>query len=153
MQWHRTENHTAVLKARSVAQFRKVLKTKDLYPNLEYLQSTSVQKRRDHLPTRVVDKQLLHATREAKLEAGKTIRLEELLERCESDFLSIDEWRIDPTNQSFVTAVKYQGENKALKYVFRLVRDRKTNVYLLDFVTTGIVEETNIRGFKKIKET
>lgn len=41
--------------------------------------------------TRVVDKQLLHVTREAKLEAGKTISLEELLERCESDLLSIDE--------------------------------------------------------------
>lgn len=104
-------------------------------------------------PTKVVNKQLLLATREAKLEAWKTISLEELLERYESDLLSIDEWRIDPTNQSFVTAVKYQGENKALKYVFRLVRDRKTNVYLLDFVTTGIVRMKNISQYEKIKET
>lgn len=49
VQWLRTEYNTAVLKARSAVQFKEALKTKDLYPNLEYLQSTSVQKRRDHL--------------------------------------------------------------------------------------------------------
>ena len=38
-----------VIKARSAVQFKEAIKTKDLYPNLEYLQSTSVQKRRDHL--------------------------------------------------------------------------------------------------------
>lgn len=40
-----------------------------------------------------------------------------------------------------------------MKYVFRLVRDRKTNVYLLDFVTTGVVEKFNLKELEKIKET
>lgn len=61
--------------------------------------------------------------------------------------------RIDPTNQSFVTAVKFQEENKALKFVFRLVKDRKTNVYFLDFVTTGIVEKFNLKELDKARET
>lgn len=49
VQWLRTEYNTAVLKARSAVQFKEALKTKDLYPNLEYLQSSSVHKRQDHL--------------------------------------------------------------------------------------------------------
>lgn len=49
VQWFRTEYNTAILKARSAVQFKEALKTKEFYPNLEYLQSTSVQKRRDHL--------------------------------------------------------------------------------------------------------
>ena len=49
VQWLRTEYNSAVLKARSAVQFKEALKTKDLYPNLEYLQSSSVHKRQDHL--------------------------------------------------------------------------------------------------------
>lgn len=49
VQWLRTEYDTAVLKARSAVQYKEALKTKALYPNLEYLQSDSVDKRPEHL--------------------------------------------------------------------------------------------------------
>ena len=49
VQWLRTEYNTAVLKARSAVQYKEALKTKSLYPNLEYLQSDSVEKRPEHL--------------------------------------------------------------------------------------------------------
>ena len=49
VQWLRTEYNTAVLKARSAVQYKEALKTKALYPNLEYLQSDSVDKRPEHL--------------------------------------------------------------------------------------------------------
>lgn len=108
---------------------------------------------RSYETVRVVDKQLLHATRDTKLIAGKTIPLEELLQRYEIDLRSVDEWRIDRTNASIVTGVKYQGDHKALKYVFRLVRERKSKTYFLDFLTIGVVEETKLGQYKKVEET
>lgn len=48
-QWLRTEYNTAVLRARSAVQYRDALRTKALYPSLEYLESDSVEKREEHL--------------------------------------------------------------------------------------------------------
>lgn len=100
---------------------------------------------------RTVDRQLLHATRDAKVAVGKTLPLEELLERYEQDLLSFEEWRIDKTNSSIVTGIKYGDRGKVLKYVFRLQMDRKRKNYFLDFITTGIVDATKIEQFKKIE--
>lgn len=100
---------------------------------------------------RAVDKQLLHATRDTKVALGKTLPLEELLQRYKQDLLSFDEWRIDKTNSSIVTGVKYRDGAKALKYVFRLQKDRKSEEYFLDFITVGIVEEFNITNLTRIK--
>jgi len=47
--WLRTEYNTAVRAARSAVNYRKFLETKHLYPNLEYIQSTAVNKREQHL--------------------------------------------------------------------------------------------------------
>lgn len=48
-QWLRTEYNTAVRSARSAVNYRNALRTKDLYPNLEYIASTAKDKRPDHL--------------------------------------------------------------------------------------------------------
>ena len=58
---------------------------------------------------RTVDKQLLHATRDTKVALGKTLPLEELLQRYKQDLLSFDEWRIDKTNSSIVTVITNKG--------------------------------------------
>jgi len=47
--WLQTEYNTAVRSARAAVNFRKYLKTKKLYPNLEYIESTSAVKRDAHL--------------------------------------------------------------------------------------------------------
>ena len=73
---------------------------------------------------RTVDKQLLHATRDTK---------------------------VDKTNSSIVTGVKYRDGAKALKYVFRLQRDRESKEYFLDFITIGVVLEKEVLQYKKIK--
>ncbi len=102
--------------------------------------------------TRVVDRQLLHATRDTKRFAGKTLSLEELMARFETDLTSFDEWRIDERNSSIILAVKYSADKRcALKYVFRLAVDQKDSSYLLDFVTTEIVDRRNILQYEKIK--
>lgn len=229
-QWLRTEYNTAVLRARSAVQYRDALRTKALYPSLEYLKShpytrgqgdpncpecrrqglvkssdllnlpgdrlcpmhaaamkivrridkfvsfdemksrllksrkpenyETTLKLREPLvleghkysKTRVVDRQLLHATRDTKRLAGKTLSLEELMARFETDLTSFDEWRIDERNSSIISAVKYSADKRcALKYVFRLAVDQKDGSYLLDFVTTGIVDRRNILQCEKIK--
>lgn len=48
-QWLQTEYNTAVRAARSAVNYRNALKTKHLYPNLEYIASTAKNKRPDHL--------------------------------------------------------------------------------------------------------
>lgn len=48
-EWLRTEYNTAVRAARSAINYRDALKTKHLYPNLEYLESTAREKRITHL--------------------------------------------------------------------------------------------------------
>ena len=48
-QWLRTEYNTAVRAARSAVIYQDALATKQLYPNLEYLRSTSKDKREEHL--------------------------------------------------------------------------------------------------------
>lgn len=102
--------------------------------------------------TRVVDRRLLHATRDTKRLAGKTLSLEELMARFETDLTSFDEWRIDERNSSIISAVKYSADKRcALKYVFRLAVDQKDGSYLLDFVTAGIVDRRNILQYEKIK--
>ena len=229
-QWLRTEYNTAILRARSAVQYRDALRTKALYPSLEYLKShpytrgqgdpncpecrrqglvkssdllnlpgdrlcpmhaaamkivrridkfvsfdemksrllksrkpenyETTLKLREPLvleghkysKTRVVDRQLLHATRDTKRLAGKTLSLEELMARFETDLTSFDEWRIDERNSSIISAVKYSADKRcALKYVFRLAVDQKDGSYLLDFVTTGIVDRRNILQCEKIK--
>lgn len=47
--WLRTEFNTAVKAARSAVNYRKMLETKDLYPNLEYVRTTAVHPRELHL--------------------------------------------------------------------------------------------------------
>ncbi|MFA5450605.1 MAG: DUF935 family protein, partial [Dehalococcoidales bacterium] len=47
--WLQTEYNTAVRSARSAANYRRYLETKDLYPNLEYIQSTAAHPRESHL--------------------------------------------------------------------------------------------------------
>lgn len=47
--WLATEYNTAVLRASSAAQFKKFERDADLYPNLKWLQSTSVDKREGHV--------------------------------------------------------------------------------------------------------
>lgn len=102
--------------------------------------------------TRVVDRRLLHATRDTKRLVGKTLSLEELMARFETDLTSFDEWRIDERNSSIISAVKYSADKRcALKYVFRLAVDQKDGSYLLDFVTAGIVDRRNILQYEKIK--
>lgn len=49
VEWLRTEYNTAVLRARAAVQWRDALQTRDLFPNLEYLESDSVMKREEHL--------------------------------------------------------------------------------------------------------
>ena len=48
-EWLRTEYNTAVRSARSAANYRDALRSKETYPNLEYLKSTSSEKREEHL--------------------------------------------------------------------------------------------------------
>ena len=101
---------------------------------------------------RVVDHQVLHATRDTKQAAGKTLSLEKFLNRMEDDFMSFDSWWIDDANTSIVSAVKYIGDgDDVLKYIFRLKKERGKEVYFLDFVTIGIVARTNVEGLRKIK--
>lgn len=47
--WLRTEFNTAVKAARSAVNYRKMLETKDLYPNLEYVRTTAAHPRELHL--------------------------------------------------------------------------------------------------------
>lgn len=47
--WLRTEQNTVIKSARAAVNFRNYLKTEHLYPNLEYIESTSVNKRYSHL--------------------------------------------------------------------------------------------------------
>lgn len=49
VKWLQTEYNTAVRSARSATNFKKYLETKHLYPNLEYIESTSKEKRQNHL--------------------------------------------------------------------------------------------------------
>jgi hypothetical protein len=46
--WLRTEYNTAVKKARAAVNYKRFLKTKHLYPNLEYLESGAANKRDTH---------------------------------------------------------------------------------------------------------
>lgn len=48
-EWLRTEYNTAVRAARTAVNYRDALRTKHLYPNLEYLESTAKEKRQTHL--------------------------------------------------------------------------------------------------------
>lgn len=48
-QWLRTEYNTAVRSARSAANYRDALRSKDMYPNIEYLESIARDKRKEHL--------------------------------------------------------------------------------------------------------
>lgn len=48
--WLATEYNTAVLRSRQAANFRKFERDADLYPNLEWLRSTSLDKREGHRP-------------------------------------------------------------------------------------------------------
>ncbi|MDD7438589.1 MAG: phage minor head protein [Bacteroidales bacterium] len=48
-QWLRTEYNTAVRSARAAANYRDALRSKDMYPNLEYLESIARDKREEHL--------------------------------------------------------------------------------------------------------
>ncbi len=47
--WLRTEQNTVIKSARAAVNFRNYLKTEHLYPNLEYLESSSANKRHSHL--------------------------------------------------------------------------------------------------------
>lgn len=47
--WLRTEYDTAVIRARNAANFQKFKRDADLYPNLEWLPSTSVEPRGEHV--------------------------------------------------------------------------------------------------------
>lgn len=49
VQWLRTEYNTAVRAARSAVNYRDALRTKEMYPNLEYIASTAKDKRPDHM--------------------------------------------------------------------------------------------------------
>lgn len=48
--WLKTEYDTSVLRARNAANFQKFTRDADLYPNLEWLPSTSVEVRGEHVP-------------------------------------------------------------------------------------------------------
>jgi hypothetical protein len=48
--WLKTEYNTAVIRARQAANFKKFEEDIDLYPNLKWLQSTSVERRAGHVP-------------------------------------------------------------------------------------------------------
>lgn len=48
-QWLRTEYNTAVRSARSAANYRDALRSKEMYPNIEYLESIARDKRKEHL--------------------------------------------------------------------------------------------------------
>ena len=47
--WLRTEYNTAVRSARAAANYRDALRSKEMYPNLEYLMSNAQDKRESHL--------------------------------------------------------------------------------------------------------
>ena len=47
--WLRTEYDTAVIRARNAANFQKFTRDADLYPNLEWLPSTSIEPRGEHV--------------------------------------------------------------------------------------------------------
>lgn len=47
--WLQTEYNTAVRSARSAVNYRKYLETEELYPNLEYIQTTASHPRETHL--------------------------------------------------------------------------------------------------------
>ena len=49
VKWLQTEYKTAVRSARTATNFKKYLETKHLYPNLEYIESSSKNKREVHL--------------------------------------------------------------------------------------------------------
>lgn len=47
--WLKTEYNTAVIRARQAANFKKFEETKDLFPNLQWLPSTSIERRNFHV--------------------------------------------------------------------------------------------------------
>lgn len=47
--WLQTEYNTAVRSARNAVNYRKYLETEDLYPNLEYIETTASHPRAEHL--------------------------------------------------------------------------------------------------------
>jgi hypothetical protein len=48
--WLKTEYNTAVIRARQAANFKKFEEDSDLFPNLKWLPSTSIDKREGHIP-------------------------------------------------------------------------------------------------------
>lgn len=48
--WLQTEYSTAIMRARQAAQWRKYERDADLFPNLKWLPSTSIDKREGHVP-------------------------------------------------------------------------------------------------------
>lgn len=48
--WLETEYDTAVLRARNSAKWKEFERDSDLFPNLKWIESTSVEKRPDHVP-------------------------------------------------------------------------------------------------------
>lgn len=48
--WLQTEYSTAIMRARQAAQWRKYERDADLFPNLKWLPSTSIEKREGHTP-------------------------------------------------------------------------------------------------------
>lgn len=48
--WLQTEYSTAIIRARQASQWRKYERDADLFPNLKWLPSTSVEKREGHIP-------------------------------------------------------------------------------------------------------
>lgn len=48
--WLQTEYSTAIMRARQAAQWRKYERNADLFPNLKWLPSTSIDKREGHVP-------------------------------------------------------------------------------------------------------
>ena len=48
--WLQTEYSTAVMRAREAARFKKFERNADIFPNLKWLPSTSIEKRESHVP-------------------------------------------------------------------------------------------------------
>lgn len=48
--WLKTEYNTAVIRARQTANFKKFEQDADIFPNLKWLPSTSIEKRKEHVP-------------------------------------------------------------------------------------------------------
>ncbi len=105
----------------------------------------------------VTERELLHATRDSKVDAGKSIPLTELFERLEDDFANADNVYKDTEDPGFIAVVNY-NDNEYLKYVFKEqkrikgISEKEKEKLLL--VTIGIVEKFNLESgtrYKKIK--